>query len=102
MQNYTNNLLRFGFTEQDIAEGGSDRLIDTIIPHGSAEQIAAAAHEPWPPGPTTSACRRSECRACQSRSGRHWRQRSGSRHADENPRQLRPGDYEVTSASSSE
>jgi probable F420-dependent oxidoreductase len=45
LQNYTNNLLRFGFTEQDIADGGSDRLIDTIIPHGSAEQIAAAAHE---------------------------------------------------------
>lgn len=45
LQNYTNNLLRFGFTEQDIADGGSDRLIDTIIPHGSAEQIAAAAQE---------------------------------------------------------
>jgi probable F420-dependent oxidoreductase len=45
LQNYTNNLLRFGFTEQDLADGGSDRLIDTIIPHGSAEQIAAAAHE---------------------------------------------------------
>jgi len=45
LRNYTNNLLRFGFTEQDIADGGSDRLIDTIIPHGSAEQIAAAASE---------------------------------------------------------
>ena len=45
LQNYTNNLLRFGFTEQDIADGGSDRLIDVIVPHGSAEQIAAAAHE---------------------------------------------------------
>ncbi len=44
-QNYTNNLLSFDFTEQDIADGGSDRLIDTIIPHGSAEQIAAAAQE---------------------------------------------------------
>lgn len=45
LQNYTNNLLRFGFTEQDIADGGSDRLIDTIVPHGTAEQIVAAAHE---------------------------------------------------------
>ncbi|MDQ6731350.1 MAG: LLM class F420-dependent oxidoreductase [Actinomycetota bacterium] len=45
LQNYTNNLLRFGFTEQDIVDGGSDRLIDTIVPHGSAEQIAAAAQE---------------------------------------------------------
>jgi probable F420-dependent oxidoreductase len=43
LRNYTSNLLRFGFTEQDIADGGSDRLIDAIIPHGSAEQIAQAA-----------------------------------------------------------
>jgi probable F420-dependent oxidoreductase len=42
LQNYTNNLLKFGFTEQDIADGGSDRLIDAVIPHGSAEQIAEA------------------------------------------------------------
>jgi probable F420-dependent oxidoreductase len=40
--NYTSNLLRFGFTEADIADGGSDRLIDAVIPHGSAEQIAEA------------------------------------------------------------
>jgi probable F420-dependent oxidoreductase len=45
LQNYTNNLLRFGFTEDDIADGGSDRLIDTVVPHGSAEQIAASAQE---------------------------------------------------------
>jgi probable F420-dependent oxidoreductase len=38
--NYTQNLLRFGFSEADIADGGSDRLIDAIIPQGSAEQIA--------------------------------------------------------------
>jgi probable F420-dependent oxidoreductase len=45
LRNYTSNLLKFGFTEQDIASGGSDRLIDAIIPHGSAEQIAAVARE---------------------------------------------------------
>jgi probable F420-dependent oxidoreductase len=42
LRNYTNNLLRFGFTERDIADGGSDRLIDAVIPHGSPEQIADA------------------------------------------------------------
>jgi probable F420-dependent oxidoreductase len=42
LTNYTNNLLRFGYTEQDIADGGSDRLIDAVIPHGSPEQIAEA------------------------------------------------------------
>ena len=45
LSNYTNNLLRFGFTESDIADEGSDRLIDAVIPHGSAEEIAAAARE---------------------------------------------------------
>ena len=45
LRNYTTNLLRFGFTEQDIAGGGSDRLIDAIIPHGTAEEIAAVARE---------------------------------------------------------
>jgi len=42
-RNYTRNLLRFGFTERDVAGGGSDRLIDAIVPHGSAEEIAEAA-----------------------------------------------------------
>ena len=41
--NYTANLLDLGFTGQDIAGGGSDRLIDAVIPQGGAEQIAAAA-----------------------------------------------------------
>jgi probable F420-dependent oxidoreductase len=41
-RNYTSNLLRLGFAEDDLTGGGSDRLIDTVIPHGSAEQIAEA------------------------------------------------------------
>ena len=41
LRNYTQNLLDFGFGESDIADGGSDRLIDAVVPHGSAEQIAA-------------------------------------------------------------
>jgi len=44
LRNYTGNLLRFGFTEQDLAGGGSDRLIDAIVPHGSTERIAQAVH----------------------------------------------------------
>ncbi len=43
LRNYTNNLMRFGFTPDDIADGGSDRLIDAVIPHGSPDQIAAVA-----------------------------------------------------------
>jgi probable F420-dependent oxidoreductase len=45
LRNYTSNLLRFGFTDQDIADGGSDRLIDAIIPHGTPDEIVAAARE---------------------------------------------------------
>ncbi len=42
LRNYTTNLLRFGFTERDIADGGSDRLIDAVIPHGDAAAVADA------------------------------------------------------------
>lgn len=40
LRNYVQNLLRFGFTEDDVAHGGSDALIDAIVPHGSAKKIA--------------------------------------------------------------
>ena len=40
MRNYTSNLLRSGFSAGDVAAGGSDRLIDAVIPHGRAEEIA--------------------------------------------------------------
>jgi len=40
LTNYTKNLLGFGFTDDDLVDGGSNRLIDAVIPHGSAEQIA--------------------------------------------------------------
>ncbi len=43
LSNYTKNLHDYGFTAQDIADGGSDELIDAIVPQGSAEHIAAAA-----------------------------------------------------------
>src|SRR3954465_1312701 len=32
LSNYTRNLPEFGFTERDLADGGSDRLIDAIVP----------------------------------------------------------------------
>lgn len=43
LRNYTSNLLRFGFGEDDIAGEGSDRLIDAVVPHGDIEHVAAAA-----------------------------------------------------------
>jgi probable F420-dependent oxidoreductase len=50
LRNYTSNLLRFGFTEADIGDGGSDRLIDAVIPHGSAEAIADAVQAHYDAG----------------------------------------------------
>jgi probable F420-dependent oxidoreductase len=44
LSNYTNNLLRFGFTEDDLTDGGSDHLIDTIVPQGPPAQVAAAVN----------------------------------------------------------
>jgi probable F420-dependent oxidoreductase len=41
LPNYTNNFLRLGFTEDDLAGGGSDRLIDALIVWGDEETIAA-------------------------------------------------------------
>lgn len=43
LSNYTNALLEHGFDQADIEDGGSDRLIDHVIPHGTAADIADAA-----------------------------------------------------------
>lgn len=40
LPNYTNNLRRFGWTDSDLAGAGSDRLVDALIPWGTAEQVA--------------------------------------------------------------
>jgi probable F420-dependent oxidoreductase len=40
LRNYVHNLLQFDFGEDDVTNGGSDRLIDAVVPQGSAEQIA--------------------------------------------------------------
>jgi probable F420-dependent oxidoreductase len=45
LSNYTRNLRRFGFADEDFIDGGSDRLIDAVIPHGSPGEVAAIARE---------------------------------------------------------
>jgi probable F420-dependent oxidoreductase len=46
LPNYTNNLRRLGYTDDDLAEGGSDRLVDAIVVWGDEDAIRArvAAH----------------------------------------------------------
>jgi probable F420-dependent oxidoreductase len=41
LPNYTNNLRRLGWGDEDLADGGSDRLVDALVAWGSLEQIAA-------------------------------------------------------------
>ncbi len=43
LSNYTNALLKHGFEPGDLEDGGSDRLIDHVVPHGSAAEIVAVA-----------------------------------------------------------
>ncbi|MBE1537121.1 LLM class F420-dependent oxidoreductase [Actinomadura algeriensis] len=42
LRNYTANLKRLGWTDDDIADGGSDALIDALAVHGSPAAVAAA------------------------------------------------------------
>lgn len=45
MVNYVSTMRRGGFSEQDVADGGSDRLVDSIVRHGNPEKLAAAVRE---------------------------------------------------------
>lgn len=40
LENYVNNLLRHGFTRADIAGGGSDHLVTTLVSSGRADVVA--------------------------------------------------------------
>lgn len=50
LPNYTNNLRRFGWTDEDLADSGSDRLIDALIPWGTVEQVAAGIERHYQAG----------------------------------------------------
>ncbi|OBF42317.1 LLM class F420-dependent oxidoreductase [Mycobacterium sp. ACS1612] len=45
LSNYLNNWKRLGFTDEDIAKPGSDKLIDAVVAHGSADDIAKRLNE---------------------------------------------------------
>jgi len=44
LPNYTNNFLRFGFTQEDCKGEGSDRLIDAIVAWGDVDAIRSRIH----------------------------------------------------------
>jgi probable F420-dependent oxidoreductase len=41
LPNYMNNLRRFGITDDDISDGGSDRLVDTLVAWGDVDAVRA-------------------------------------------------------------
>jgi probable F420-dependent oxidoreductase len=48
--NYTNNFRRYGYTDADLEGGGSDRLIDALVLHGSADSVSAGLHAQFEAG----------------------------------------------------
>src|SRR5438093_769620 len=45
LENYTNNLRRLGWSDADLADGGSDRLVDAIAAWGGTATIKARINE---------------------------------------------------------
>jgi probable F420-dependent oxidoreductase len=45
LPNYTRNWLRLGFTEDDLAGGGSDRLVDALVAWGDIDTVVARVAE---------------------------------------------------------
>jgi probable F420-dependent oxidoreductase len=52
LENYRNNWLREGFTEAELADGGSDRFIDAMVLHGDAAAIKAGLRAHFTAGAT--------------------------------------------------
>jgi probable F420-dependent oxidoreductase len=44
-ENYTNTLRRFGYGDEDFADGGSDRLLDALVGWGSLEDVVTRVQE---------------------------------------------------------
>ncbi|HEY7277591.1 MAG TPA: TIGR03620 family F420-dependent LLM class oxidoreductase [Trebonia sp.] len=43
LPNYTGNLRRLGYTDADLENGGSDRLMSDVVPHGPEESVLRIA-----------------------------------------------------------
>lgn len=45
LPNYVNNLKRFGYSDEDLSDGGSDRLVDAVVAWGNEQRIAERVKE---------------------------------------------------------
>jgi probable F420-dependent oxidoreductase len=52
LPNYRNNWLRLGFTEAELADGGSDRFIDAMVLWGDADTVKRGLREHFTAGAT--------------------------------------------------
>ena len=52
LPNYRNNWLRLGFTEAELADGGSDRFIDAMVRWGDADTVKRGLREHFSAGAT--------------------------------------------------
>ena len=50
LPNYLRNLAALGFGEVDVADGGSDRLVDGLVAWGDADAIARRVRAHWAAG----------------------------------------------------
>lgn len=48
--NYARNLRRLGYTDADLDNGGSDRLVDALIPWGDLDRVVAGVQEHFAAG----------------------------------------------------
>ena len=48
--NYANNLRRLGFSEDDVSNEGSDRLVDAVVAWGDVDAIAGRVRQHWDAG----------------------------------------------------
>lgn len=45
LPNYANNLRSLGFSDDDVADGGSDRLVDAVVARGNPEAVSQRVRE---------------------------------------------------------
>ncbi|TWH61311.1 LLM class F420-dependent oxidoreductase [Rhodococcus rhodochrous] len=50
LPNYSNNLRRLGYTDEDLAGGGSDGLMDVLIPWGDLDSVVAGIEKHYAAG----------------------------------------------------
>jgi probable F420-dependent oxidoreductase len=73
LPNYLNNLKRIGFTDEDFADGGSDRLVDGVVAWGDEAAIARRVQDHFDAGADHVCVQVITPRGYQQLPREHWR-----------------------------